>query len=109
MYTKLTFKKRCLSNQPLDTFYGNAFSAEEAQVVVNLNSITGFTPVLWIPFFFDENVTFAVVIHRAWTSHRVPVLHDVRKPSLLDTLIQHSALYYLTYVYSLLIHYPRFY
>lgn len=88
-------QRGCLPDQLLDTFYGSAFRAEEAQVVVNLNSIKGFTPVLWIPFFFNENVTFAVVIHKAWTSHRVPVVHSItgRKSSLLDTLIQHSALY----------------
>lgn len=84
-----------------ETFLGVFFGLSE-----NLGSSGGsvqgdLTPIFWTPFFLNETVSFAFVIHKARRSHRVQRLHHDSKPSLIDTLIQHSIQYYLSYVRAL--------
>ena len=54
------------------------------------------TPVFWVPFLVNETVTVAFVINKAWKSRRIPRVHHFNEATLLDTLIQHSILYYLS-------------
>ena len=60
-----------------------------------------FTPVLWIPFITNETITVAFVIGKAYRNHRLLRSDRLNTSTLLDTLIQHSLLYYFSCVSSL--------
>ena len=60
-----------------------------------------FTPVLWIPFITNETITVAFVIGKAYRSYRFLRSDRLNTSTLLDTLIQHSLLYYFSCVSSL--------
>ena len=60
-----------------------------------------FTPVLWIPFITNETITVTFVICNALGSYRLSRSDRLNTSTLLDTLIQHSLLYYFSCVSSL--------
>lgn len=66
----------------------------------NRSHQTNFTPIFWVPFFLNETVTFAFVIHKAWQNYSAPGIQSTRT-SLYNTLVQHSILYYLVWVCTL--------
>jgi len=77
------------------TTFGGFFGLSESPG--DISSFQGnFTPIFWIPFFFNETVSFAFVVQKARKSHRDSGIHHDTKPSLLDTLIRHSIQYYLS-------------
>ena len=76
--------------------------AEDGGEDVTLQNYQGnLTPIFWIPFLLNETITVIFVINKARKSHRLSGTNRFNKPTLLDTLIQHSILYYVSYVFPL--------
>ena len=84
----------------LETYLGRFFGGIElGDHIVPVAAYRGnLTPIFWIPFFINETVAFAFVIHKIHKCRAKTEIYASEKPNLLGTLIKHGILYYLTYV-----------